>query len=89
MESPNPSAKDMETAEKLVAMSYGIVGLRQTEKRKSERHSNMTNASFTISAFGDEIADDLESQLQTLNDLKISCLELRAAWGAERAAHVG
>jgi sugar phosphate isomerase/epimerase len=41
----------------------------------------MTNASFTISAFGDEIADDLESQLQTLNDLKISCLELRAAWG--------
>jgi len=41
----------------------------------------MTTASFTISAFGDEIADDLESQLQTLNELKISCLELRAAWG--------
>jgi len=41
----------------------------------------MTTSSFTISAFGDEIADDLESQLQTLNNLKISCLELRAAWG--------
>ena len=41
----------------------------------------MTNASFTISAFGDEIADDLESQLQTLNELNIPCLELRAAWG--------
>ena len=41
----------------------------------------MTTASFTISAFGDEIAADLESQLQTLNDLKIPCLELRAAWG--------
>ena len=47
----------------------------------SERYSNMTTASFTISAFGDEIAPDLESQLQTLNDLKIPCLELRAAWG--------
>ena len=41
----------------------------------------MTTASFTISAFGDEIAPDLESQLQTLNDLKIPCLELRAVWG--------
>ena len=41
----------------------------------------MTTASFTISAFGDEIAPDLESQLQTLNELKIPCLELRAAWG--------
>ena len=41
----------------------------------------MTTASFTISAFGDEIADDLETQLQTLNDLKIPGLELRGAWG--------
>ena len=49
----------------------------------------MTTASFTISAFGDEIAADLESQLQTLNELKIPCLELRAAWGAERSPHVG
>ncbi len=57
------------------------------ERLNSERHSNMTTASFTISAFGDEIADDLESQLQTLNDLKISCLELRAAWG-ENVLHM-
>ena len=42
----------------------------------------MTTASFTISAFGDEIASDLESQLQTLNDLKIPCLELRAVMSA-------
>ena len=41
----------------------------------------MTNASFMIGAFGDEIADDLETQLQVLNELKIPCLELRAAWG--------
>ena len=34
-----------------------------------------------IGAFGDEIADDLETQLQVLNELKIPCLELRAAWG--------
>ncbi|MDE0196649.1 MAG: sugar phosphate isomerase/epimerase [Caldilineaceae bacterium] len=47
----------------------------------------MTTASFTISAFGDEIADDLEAQLETLNELKISCLELRAAWG-ENVLHM-
>ncbi len=41
----------------------------------------MNSASFMIGAFGDEIADDLETQLQALNDLKIPCLELRAAWG--------
>ena len=41
----------------------------------------MTTTQFTISAFGDEIATDLESQLQTLNDLNIPGLELRAAWG--------
>ena len=41
----------------------------------------MTSASFMIGAFGDEIADDLETQLQVLNELKIPCLELRAAWG--------
>ena len=46
----------------------------------------MTTASFTISAFGDEIAADLESQLQTLNDLKIPCLELRAAMSAAGTA---
>ena len=41
----------------------------------------MNSASFMIGAFGDEIADDLETQLQVLNELKIPCLELRAAWG--------
>ena len=41
----------------------------------------MTTASFMIGAFGDEIADDLETQLQALNEMKIPCLELRAAWG--------
>ena len=41
----------------------------------------MNTASFMISAFGDEIASDLETQLQVLNELKIPCLELRAVWG--------
>ena len=38
-------------------------------------------ASFTLSAFGDEIADDLEEQLLVLRDLRIDYLELRGAWG--------
>lgn len=38
-------------------------------------------ASFTISAFGDEIAPDLETQLEVLNELHIPCLELRGVWG--------
>lgn len=41
----------------------------------------MSNATFSISAFGDEIADDLEKQLHTLNDLAIRKLELRGVWG--------
>lgn len=36
---------------------------------------------FTLSAFGDEIAIDLESQLQTLNDLQVPGLDCRTAWG--------
>lgn len=36
---------------------------------------------FTISAFGDEIADDFETQLTILNDLAIPGLDLRGAWG--------
>lgn len=39
------------------------------------------NATFTLSAFGDEIADDVETQLEVLNDLGIGWLELRKAWG--------
>jgi hypothetical protein len=38
-------------------------------------------ATFTISAFGDEIAPDLAEQLTTLNALEIGGLDLRGAWG--------
>lgn len=38
-------------------------------------------ATFTLSAFGDEIADALEEQLQVLNELRVGGLELRNAWG--------
>lgn len=41
----------------------------------------MSEANFTISAFGDEIADDLATQLQVLRALAIGYLELRGAWG--------
>lgn len=41
----------------------------------------MPTAAFTLSAFGDEIADDLDEQLDLLQDLRIPYLELRAAWG--------
>lgn len=41
----------------------------------------MRSATFKISAFGDEIATDLTEQVLVLNDLKISYLELRGAWG--------
>jgi sugar phosphate isomerase/epimerase len=37
--------------------------------------------SFRLSAFGDEIADDLEDQLQVLEQLDIHDLELRSVWG--------
>ena len=38
-------------------------------------------AQFTLSEFGDEIADDVDEQLKVLNDLDIGYLELRSAWG--------
>jgi sugar phosphate isomerase/epimerase len=41
----------------------------------------MTQVAFTLSAFGDEIADDLNEQLTTLNHLNIGYLDLRNAWG--------
>ncbi len=41
----------------------------------------MTSTTFTLSAFGDEIADDLQDQLQVLHALQIGYLELRGAWG--------
>ncbi|MEZ4616563.1 MAG: TIM barrel protein [Caldilineaceae bacterium] len=41
----------------------------------------MSDATFTISAFGDEIADKLSEQLDVLRDLQIRYLELRGVWG--------
>ncbi len=41
----------------------------------------VTSATFILSAFGDEIADDLSDQLRVLDQLGIGFLELRAAWG--------
>jgi len=41
----------------------------------------MSSATFTLSAFGDEIADDLRGQLQLLRELRIGYLELRGVWG--------
>ena len=38
-------------------------------------------ARFTLSAFGDEIASDVDEQLRVLNELEIGYLELRSAWG--------
>ena len=40
-----------------------------------------SQASFVLSAFGDEIVVDFESQLQCLRDLGVGWLDLRAAWG--------
>ena len=41
----------------------------------------MITSQFRLSAFGDEIADDLVSQLSLLRDLDIGYLELRGVWG--------
>jgi sugar phosphate isomerase/epimerase len=41
----------------------------------------MSSATFTLSAFGDEIARDLDEQCETLNRLEIAHLDLRTAWG--------
>ena len=38
-------------------------------------------AIFRLSAFGDEIADELSEQLRLLNQLNVGYLELRGAWG--------
>ena len=40
-----------------------------------------SKASFALSAFGDEIVVDFESQLQCLRNLNVGWLDLRAAWG--------
>ncbi len=41
----------------------------------------MSEATFTLSAFGDEIAVKLHDQLAVMTELGIGCLELRTAWG--------
>jgi sugar phosphate isomerase/epimerase len=41
----------------------------------------VTRSSFTISGFGDEIADDPAEQLDVLASLEIHHLDLRGAWG--------
>ncbi len=38
-------------------------------------------ATFLLSAFGDEIDDDLTKQLDVLASEGITALELRSAWG--------
>ena len=38
-------------------------------------------AGITLSAFGDEIDDDMDVQLDLLNELGIGYLEFRKAWG--------
>jgi len=42
--------------------------------------SSGTGATFTLSAFGDEIDADLNAQLELLSELDIGYLELRSAW---------
>ncbi len=41
----------------------------------------MTEATFKISAFGDEIAPDLDEQLSALRKMDVGYLDLRGAWG--------
>jgi len=41
----------------------------------------MANASFTLSAIGDEIADKLDEQIQLLQELNVRYLDLRGVWG--------
>ncbi len=41
----------------------------------------MEKSSWRLSAFGDEISDDLQEQLTLLRALKIGFLELRGVWG--------
>ena len=42
-------------------------------------------SSFVLSAFGDEIDDDVDTQLDVLGELDIRCLEMRTAWGKKAA----
>jgi len=48
----------------------------------------MGKGRFRLSAFGDEVSDDLELQLRCLAELKIGYLELRGVWG-KNVLHLG
>jgi sugar phosphate isomerase/epimerase len=58
---------------------------RATNKERKGKmpmgEASQATFTFILSAFGDEIADDLETQLQVLQELQIRFLELRGAWG--------
>src|ERR687885_2110713 len=41
----------------------------------------MTTAKFTLSAFADEIDNDLETQLKVLDSEGVTYVEFRSAWG--------
>lgn len=43
------------------------------------------HASFVLSAFGDEMDDDVDTQLDVLGELDIRYLEMRTAWGKKSA----
>lgn len=52
------------------------------EKPQSSKNSSAFDlGTFALSAFGDEVAVDLEEQLRVLVALRIHGLELRTAWG--------
>ena len=44
---------------------------------------------MTISAFGDEIAEDFEEQLRVLNQLGIPLIDIRAAWAVNCSLFTG
>jgi len=57
----------------------GRDGMRAAMRRPMT--TDPSQASFALSAFGDEIVVDFESQLQCLRELNVGWLDLRAAWG--------
>src|SRR6188768_2336385 len=49
--------------------------------REQKGRVSVTRSPFTISGFGDEIAEDPAEQLDVLASLDIHHLDLRGAWG--------
>jgi 3-dehydroshikimate dehydratase len=52
-----------------------------TDTAKSNRKGKEPQAKFILSAFGDEIAKDFDTQLEVLEKEDIHFVELRGAWG--------